>query len=60
MGRSSAASREQIVDFAYQMPEYDSKLEELVRAFNGIWEDDDRDRLAQAQDRCVFVFPPDT
>ena len=43
---------EQIVEFA-NLPEHDSKLEELVTALNGIWRDDDNSKVRR---RKVVVF----
>jgi SNF2 family DNA or RNA helicase len=43
----------QIVEFAYHVPEHDSKLEELVRAFNEIWEDDQKNKQPR---RKIVVF----
>lgn len=44
---------EQIVECAYRVPEYDSKLKELTRAFKAIWEDDDRNKTSR---RKIIVF----
>jgi SNF2 family DNA or RNA helicase len=46
---------EEIVESAYQLPEFDSKLEELVRAFKAIWKDDD-DHTQPRRKIVVFSF----
>jgi len=43
----------EIVESAYHVPKHDSKLEELLSAFKGIWQDDERNTLPQ---RKIIVF----
>jgi superfamily II DNA or RNA helicase len=43
----------EIAKYDYQMPDRDSKLEELLSAFSGIWEDDDRNKTHR---RKIVVF----
>ena len=45
---------EQIVELA-RVPDHDSKLEELIRAFNAIWQDDD-DNKSRRRKIVVFSF----
>lgn len=44
---------EEIVESAYHVPEYDSKLEELLQASSAIWDDDEKNRLPR---RKIVVF----
>lgn len=43
----------EIVESAYRVPKHDSKLEELLSAFKGIWQHDERNSLPQ---RKIIVF----
>ncbi|SRR5579875_1834905 len=43
----------EIVGAGYELPKHDSKLEELVGAFNAIWDDDDRSKTPR---RKIVVF----
>jgi len=43
----------EIVEAGYRVPDHDSKLEELIAAFEAIWEDDDRHKTLH---RKIVVF----